>query len=46
MGLPFDHCIPPDEYTLEEGVPDLLSQGLMRNLNKAEYGDPLTTVGR
>jgi phytoene desaturase len=46
FGLPFDHCVPPDEYTLEEGVPDLLSQGLLQNSNKAEYGNPLTPVGR
>ncbi len=35
LGLPFDHCIAPDEYSLEEGVPDLVSQGMRRDLNKA-----------
>lgn len=46
FGLPFDHCIPPDEYALEEGVPDLVSQGMRRDLNKAEYNNPMVPLGR
>lgn len=43
MGLPFNHCIPPTEYTLEEGVPDLLVQGAKKNLAKHEA--PLVPMG-
>lgn len=43
MGLPFDHCIPPTEYTLEDGVPDLLVQGAKKNLAKHEA--PLVPMG-
>jgi len=44
MGLPFDHCIPPDEYHSEQGYPDLLSQGIATNPTNQGQNRPLVPM--